>query len=109
MVLYVVRYDILPDKMEKYPKWIENYYRLTLAVRGVEELRAYRSLASSCGHIVATYQFKNLETWAKWRSHKEIIKFFDELRRYVTHLTFEIWGPSPVIPEPLHPENEPEN
>ena len=109
MVLYVIRFDVLPDKMDKYPKWIENYYRLTLAVRGVEEMRAYRTLASSQGHVIATYEFKNMETWAKWRSHKEIIKFLDELKKFVTNMTFELWGPSPIVPEPLHPGSNPVN
>ena len=105
MVLYVVRFDILPDKMEKYPKWIKNYYRNTIEVRGVKEFRGYRTLASSQGNVVVTYEFKNMETWAKWRSHMEIIKFLEELRKFVTNMTFELWGPSPIVPEPLHPEN----
>ena len=105
MVLYVMRFNILPDKVDKYNKWIDNYYRLTLAVRGVVELRGYRTLASSQGHVVVTYEFKNMGTWAKWRSHKEITKFLDELSKLVTNMTFELWGPSPIVPEPIRPEN----
>ena len=109
MVLYVMRFNILPDKVDKYNKWIENYYRLTLAVRGVVEFRAYRTLASSQGHIVATYEFKNMGTWAKWYSSNELQKFLDELKKYVTNLTFELWGPSPIVPEPIRPEYNSEN
>ncbi|MFC1541704.1 hypothetical protein ACFL50_04545 [Candidatus Latescibacterota bacterium] len=103
MVLYVVRFDIHPDKEKEYTKWIKNFLNLPLVVQGVEEFRGYRTLASTKGYIVATYQFKDLETWAKWRSHKEIVKFLEALNNYVTNMTFELWGPSIIVPEPIKP------
>ena len=103
MVLYVVRFDILPDKEKEYTKWIKNFLKFPLVVQGVEEFRGYRAAASSHGYCVATYEFKNMVTWAKWRSHKEIIKFLEALNKYVTNMTFELWGPSPIVPEPIRP------
>jgi len=41
MVLYVLRWDIHPDKVEAYLKWTEGAIRRTLAVPGVVEFRAY--------------------------------------------------------------------
>ena len=101
MVVYVKRFDILPDKVEAYTEWIKNYLPLTLAVRGAEELRAYRTAVSSKGHIVALYHFKDLEAWAEWFSNTELKKFLNELSKYITNETSELWEPSPIVPEPI--------
>jgi len=44
-VLYLMKWDIHPDKVEAYLKWAEGAIRRTLAVPGVVEFRAYRPLA----------------------------------------------------------------
>ena len=101
-----MRFDIRPDKVEEYAEWVEKFYRLTLDVRGVEEFRAYRTKVSSQGHVIVTYEFKNMEAWAKWYENEELQKFLDELRKYVTNMTSELWGSSPIVPKPIHPENK---
>lgn len=105
MVLYVIRFDILPDKVKEYTKWIDSFLKITWIVPGMEEFRAYRTVVSSQGYAVGTFEFKNMNAWAKWNSNKEIQKFLDELRKFVTNMTFELWGPSPIYPEPIRPGN----
>ena len=109
MVLYVVRFDIHPDKVKEYTKWIDSFLKITWIVPGVEEFRAYRTIVSSQSNVVGTFEFKNMGTWAKWRSHKEITKFLEELSKFVTNFTSELLGPSPIVPEPLRPGNNPVN
>ena len=107
MVVYVKRFDILPDKVEAYTEWIKNFWGLTLAVRGVEEVGAYRTAASSQGKVVALFHFKDLETWAEWFSNTELKKFLDELSKYITNETSELWEPSPIAPEPVPAKSNP--
>ena len=42
-VLYVIKYNIHPDKTEEFPKWAQSAIQRVLAVPGVMEFRAYRT------------------------------------------------------------------
>ena len=54
MVLYIMKWDIHPDKAEAYLKWTGEAIKRTLGVKGVVEFRAYRP-ASGPGQVVITY------------------------------------------------------
>lgn len=103
MVLYIMRWDIVPDKMEAYLKWSEGAIRRTVAAPGVIEFRAYRTAASPPGQVVVTYEFKDMVAWAEWYSQEDVRKVRDELSTLTTNWTAELWGPSPVVPEPIRP------
>ena len=47
MVLQVMKYDIHPDKVEAYLKWVEGAIKRVLAVPGVVEFRSYRPVTGS--------------------------------------------------------------
>lgn len=102
MVLYIMKWDILPDKVEAYLKWTEGAIQRTLAVPGVVEFRAYRP-ATGASQVVVTYEFADLAAWAAWQAHEDIQKILDELRTLTVNVTTELWGPSPVVPEPIRP------
>jgi antibiotic biosynthesis monooxygenase (ABM) superfamily enzyme len=102
MVLHVMKWDILPDKLEDYLKWTEGAIRRTLAVPGVTEFRAYRP-ATGASQVVVTYEFADMATWAAWQTHEDTQKVLDELRTLAANVTIELWGPSPVVPEPIRP------
>lgn len=102
MVLYVMKWDILPDKVEAYTKWAESTIRRTLAVPGVVEFRGYRPVTGTY-QVVITYEFADLAAWAAWQAHEDMQKVTDELRTLTTNLSTELWGPSPVVPEPIRP------
>jgi quinol monooxygenase YgiN len=104
MVLYIVKYDILPDKAEAYLKWAQGAIPRALAVPGLAEFRAYRGLAGPLGlQVVLTYEFADLADWAIFRAHEDMQKLDDELRQFTANLTAELWGPSPVVPQPIRP------
>jgi quinol monooxygenase YgiN len=44
MVLYVMKFDIHPDKVDAYLKWAKGVIKCELAHPGVVEFRAYRSV-----------------------------------------------------------------
>jgi quinol monooxygenase YgiN len=102
MVLYVMKWNVHPDKMEAYNKWTESTIRRTLAVPGVVEFRGYRG-ANGTHRVVVTYEFADLVAWAAWQSHEDMQKIRDELGTLATDVTTEVWGPSPIVPKPIRP------
>ena len=102
VVLAVMKWNIHPDKREAYLKWTEGAIKRTLAVPGVIEFRGYRGLAGDA-EVVVTYEFADLPTWAAWRGNEGIRKVLDELYTVALNVTTELWGPSPVVPEPIRP------
>lgn len=102
MVLYVLKWDIIPSKAEEYQTWARFAIKRTVDVPGVIETCAYRPVA---GHsqVVTTYAFTNFESWATWFSHPIVQSVFNELFSLATNVHRELWEPSPIIPEPIRP------
>ena len=103
MVLQVMKWNIHPDKVEDYLKWTESAIKRTVAAPGVVEFRAYRP-ATGASQVVITYEFADMATWAAWQSDEDVQKVLDELRTLALNVNIEVWGPSPVVPEPIRPE-----
>jgi antibiotic biosynthesis monooxygenase (ABM) superfamily enzyme len=104
MVLYVVKWDILPDKEEAYLQWSEGAIQRIVAVPGVLEVRAYRP-SNGASQVVGTCKFADLAAWSAFYAHEDTQKVWDELKTLTTNLTAELWSPSPVVPEPIQPED----
>lgn len=102
MVLYIMKWDIHPDKVEAYLKWTEGAIRRTLAVPGVVEFRAYRP-ATGSSQVAITYEFADMAAWATWQAHEDTQKVLAELYTLALNVTSELWGPSPVVPKPIRP------
>jgi quinol monooxygenase YgiN len=102
MVLYVVKWNLDPDKVEAYAKWVKSAIQRQMAVKGVVELRAYR-MAAGTHRLVATYEFADMAAWAAWQSHEDIEKSRNELNTFASDVTAELWGPSPNVPVPIRP------
>ena len=102
MVLYVVRYDVLSDKREAYAQWVMPAIRRMLAAPGVTELRAYR-VAAGDSQVASVYEFPDFAAWASWYAHEEVQKAIVESRSFVANMITELWGPSPLAPNPLRP------
>ena len=102
MVLYVRKYDIRPGKAEEFAEWAKSARDRMFAVPGIVELRAYRP-ATGNRQVVVTYEFADMSAWAAWQSNEDIQKLGDEARTYITNVSRELWGPSPIIPEPIRP------
>lgn len=102
MVLFVLKWDIHPDKGEAYLEWLKSAMPRVLAVPGVVEFRGYRGI-SGAPQIVATYEFADLAAWAAWYAHEEAQKVWAELHTLALNVTTELWWPSPVVPQPIRP------
>ena len=102
MVLYVMKWDIHPDKLDAYVKWTEGAIKRTVGTPGVIEFRAYRP-AAGAPQVVITYEFADMATWAAWHDHEDVQKVLLELHTIAVNISLELWGPSPVVPAPIRP------
>ena len=102
MVLWIMKWDIHPDKAEAYLKWTEGAIKRTLGVPGIVEFRAYRPVTGA-SQVVVTYEFADLATWAAWYGNEDVQKVQDELHTLALNVNTELWGPSPVVPAPIRP------
>jgi antibiotic biosynthesis monooxygenase (ABM) superfamily enzyme len=102
MVLYLMKWTIRAEKVEAYQEWTQSAIPRSLGVPGVVEFRAYRP-ATGASQVVVTYEFADLADWAAWYASEDMQSLLDELRTFVTGLTRELWGPSPIVPEPIRP------
>ena len=105
MVLYVIKWDIRPDKEKAYLDWSEGAIQRTLTVPGVLEFRAYRP-TNGTSQVVVTYEFADLAAWSAFYAHQHIQKVWDELKIFTTNLSTELWGPSPIVSRPIQPEED---
>lgn len=102
MVLHVMKWTIHPDKREAYEAWAQNTLSKVVSVGRVVELRGYRA-ATGSSQIVATVEFANMHDWAEWHSHEMVQEIMIGMRTVATNVTSELWGPSPMTPEPVRP------
>ena len=101
MVLYIMKWDIHPEKGEAYLKWTGSAIK-RLVVPGVVEFRAYRP-ASGSNQAAVTYEFADMAAWAAWYTNEDTQKVRAELGTLALNVTAELWGPSPVVPAPIRP------
>jgi quinol monooxygenase YgiN len=102
MVLYLFKWNIHPDKMEAYAGWAKGAIQRTLAAGGVSEFRGYRP-ASGSAEVVVTYEFADMAAWAAWYGHDNVQQVIAEVHTLATGVTTELWGPSPIVPQPIRP------
>ena len=102
MVLYCLKWNIHPDKVESYSAWAQSAIRRTLAAGGVTEFRGYRP-ASGAFEVVVTYEFADMAAWATWHGRDDVQQVIAELRTMTSHVTVDLWGPSPIVPQPIRP------
>ncbi len=102
MVLYVIKWDILPGMDEAYQEWAKKATEMSLKLPGVIEFRAFRSLIGG-NQVCCTYEFNDMETWASWLANEEFQNHFQKGREYWTNMSQELYGPSPIVPKPIRP------
>jgi len=103
MVLQVMKWDIHPDKVDAYLKWVDGAVKRSLAAPGVVEFRAYR-VVSGASQIAITYEFADLAAYAAWYGNEGVQKNLSELHTLALNVNSELWGPSPVVPAPIRPK-----
>jgi heme-degrading monooxygenase HmoA len=96
-------YEILPNtNQQAYGEFAKKAIGTILKAPGLIEFRANRNLLGS-PLVRTTSVFRTLSDWAGFAETDEWRELDAELRTFVTDLRVEIWGPSPVLPEPIRP------
>jgi len=104
MVLYIMKYDVHAEKRENVTKWaMESAVPRILKAPGLKEFCSYRP-ATGTHQIAAVSTFKDMVSCASWLEQPDTQKMMEELRQFCFNLSVDIWGPSPVIPEPMRPK-----
>ena len=73
-----------------------------LKATGLVEFRAHRNILGT-PQVRSTSVWKTLSDWAAYTDSDEWRTLEAEVRTFVTNIRIEIWGPSPVLPEPVRP------
>ena len=96
-------YDILPDvDPQIYSEFAEKVIGALLKAPGFIEFRGNRNLLGS-PQARTTQVWQTLADWAKFTESAEYSELAAESRSFMTNMKVEIWGPSPVVPEPRRP------
>jgi heme-degrading monooxygenase HmoA len=98
-VTYDFRQDI--DRLA-YEAFVERAVGAEIHAPGFIEHRAHRNISGS-PQVRVTHVWKSLADWANFVDSVESQSIDAEFRTFVTNINLQIWGPSPVIPEPLRP------
>jgi len=106
MALSILSWDLPPaEQIETYnekagTEWIPT----VLKQPGVKEFRAYRNPYHTTPQVVIHTEFDSLASWLKFVESEDYAAIMADLRAVgCTNLSSEVWGASPVVPEPLKP------
>jgi len=85
-----------------YTKLARKATKLMLSAEGFIEFHAHRNMTGS-PHVKRTSVWRSLADWATFAQDPEFQKLTAEFRTYVTNLDVQLWGPSPITPNPVKP------
>ena len=95
-------WDLLPNvNNEAYTAWAKKAVGIVLQQPGLIEFRANRNLMGT-PQVRVVSVWSALSDWAKF-AEETWPPLEAELRGFATNIQAELWGPSPVVPQPLHP------
>ena len=103
MIEVNLSYDLLPNFDQKaYTEWAKKTVGGILKASGLIEFRANRNMLGD-PQVRSTSVWKTLADWANYVDSDEWKTREQEARGFVKNIKVEIWGPSPIVTEPLRP------
>jgi hypothetical protein len=102
MVQQVMTYDLMPSvNQQAYLAWSRKTIAALMQQPGLVEFRAHRNMLGT-PQIRTTIEWASLADFEKyWQGAWQPVDA--ELRTMATSISVELWGPSPLVPEPLRP------
>jgi antibiotic biosynthesis monooxygenase (ABM) superfamily enzyme len=100
MVMYVVKWYVIPSTKDTYAEWTKSIIPRLLKVPGVKEFRAYRTAVGD-SQAVVTFEFENMVDFGSW--NEQCSDMLQEGYDLCANMTSEIWGPSQLVPDPIRP------
>lgn len=96
-------WELLPNiDQEAYGEWAKETVGKMLKASGLVEFRAHRNVLGS-PLVRSTAVWQTLADWANYTDSDEWRALDAELRAFAADIRIEIWGPSPILPEPVRP------
>ena len=103
MIEVNLTYDLLPGiDQQAYGEWGKKAVEKLLQAPGIIEFRGNRNVLGS-PQVRSISVWQTLADWARHLESAEWQALESELRAFGSNLKVEIWGPSPVIPDPIRP------
>jgi len=103
MIEINMTYELRPNlDQQAYGEWAKKAIEVILKAPGIVEFRANRNILGS-PQVRSTTVFQTLADWAKFVDSDEWRTLEIEHRGFATDIHAEVWGPSPVLPEPVRP------
>lgn len=94
-------YDLRPDiDPQAYGEFCQQAVRTMLQTPGCLEFHAQRNLLGS-PHVRTAVVWEDLSAWARFAESETGRTMMEQFLPFVTHVQTELWGPSPVLPEPI--------
>lgn len=101
MIEVAFAYDLVPGvDLKAYTNLTRRATAVMMSADGFIEFRAHRNLTGS-PQVRRTSVWESLTHWAEVAQTKEYQNLMTEFRLYVTNLDVQLWGPSPLAPEPF--------
>lgn len=102
MVIWLMKWDIRPGMEDEYANWAQSAVKKLLSVPGVIEFRAFRPI-TGCHQVSVMYEFEDMQAFDSWYSNEDTKKGLADGQVYIANCKTDLWGPSPVVPEPIRP------
>jgi heme-degrading monooxygenase HmoA len=103
MIEVNMTYDFLPGiDQQAYGELARRAIATVLEAPGFVEFRANRNVLGS-PQVRSSTVWRTLADWAKFSESSGWPALEAEFRTFVTNLDVQIWGPSPLVSEPLRP------
>jgi len=104
MIEVHLAYDLVPGVDEAvYFNWIKQAIVPALKSEGIVEIRAHRNIKESPA-VLVTGVWKSMDDWTNFSQSESWNSLVNTLQSsFATNVRIEVWGPSPFLPEPLHP------
>jgi heme-degrading monooxygenase HmoA len=104
MIEIIITYDFLPgENQNAYAEYAMKTIGALLKAPGFIEFRGNRNILG-LPQIRSTSVWQTLSDWAKFTESPTWQALDAESRNYITNIRVEIWGPSPVTPDPIRPD-----
>ena len=98
-----ISWDLLPAvDVKAYGAWSKKTAETTTKQPGMVEFRASRNMLGN-PQVRVSVMWKSLADWARFAESDVWHSLEAECRSFATNIRVELWGPSPVMPEPLRP------
>lgn len=104
MIEVVMTWNLTPEmSQEDYAGKAKNWVEDILSADGLIEFRANRSLTSNKVRTVTLW--KSGSDWMSFAESETWNRILGQLTEFTPNIDTEVWGKSPIIPEPLRPRD----